>query len=327
MNVYILSNLGTPSEATDPAVTAFLKEFLYDPAVIPLPALLRYPLVHWLIAPRRGKKSAEKYRAIWRENGSPLLVWSLALQKEVQKNLKEPVLLGMRYGEPSLEAALLEAKRLGASRIVLVPLYPQHAEATSGSTAGFFKALASRHQFTGAISVFPAFPRAAFFTKPLAEKISLAMDPSSHLLLTFHGLPVKQLNGRHCWKTSTCCERSIAESISCYRAHCLATAGEIARRLELPPERWTMGFQSRFGRKKWIGPHTEDLLRELPLQGKTNLVVAAPSFVADCLETLEELGIQAREIFTQAGGRRFVLVDCLNADSEFAQGLAAALAQ
>jgi ferrochelatase len=322
LNAYILSNLGTPSAPTDAAVTSFLKEFLYDPAVIPLPALLRYPLVHWLIAPRRGKKSAEKYRAIWREDGSPLQVWSEALRAEVQKHVKGPVLLGMRYAEPSLEGALREAMRLGAGKIVLVPLYPQHADATSGSTAAHFRGLAERIGFSGALAVFPAFPKAAFFTKPLAEKIHPSLGLASHLLLTFHGLPVKQLNGRHCRVSSNCCELSMAEGVSCYRAHCLATAGEIARRLGLPSERWTIGFQSRFGKEKWLGPHTEDLLRELPAQGKTDLVVAAPSFVADCLETAEELGIKGEEIFRRAGGKRFVLTDCLNGDPEFAAGLA-----
>ena len=133
-----------------------------------------------------------------------------------------------------------------------------------------------------------------------------------------------QLQGRRCGEKD-CCERSVSENISCYRAHCLATAQETARLLGLPPERWTMGFQSRFGRAKWIGPHTEDLLRSLPQEGKTDLVVAAPSFVADCLETSEELGIQAREIFTHAGGQRFALVPCLNGDPAFARGLAEAL--
>jgi ferrochelatase len=146
----------------------------------------------------------------------------------------------------------------------------------------------------------------------------------THLLLSFHGLPEKQLQGRHC-NQKNCCEQSIAENISCYRAHCLATAQETARQLELPPERWTLGFQSRFGRRKWIGPHTEELVRSLPADGKTDLVVAAPSFVADCLETTEELGIQAREFFLGAGGKRFDLAPCLNGDPAFAKGFAEAL--
>jgi len=325
MNVFVLSNLGTPAAPSDEAVGTYLKQFLYDPAVIPLPAILRYPLVHWLIVPRRAKLSAAKYREIWSKDGSPLLVWSKALRNEVAKHRKEPVLLGMRYGEPSLDSALKEAKKLGATKITLVPLYPQFAEATSGSSANYFLKKAEQEGFGGKISVFPAFPKAAFFAKPVADKIRPFLQPSSHLMLTFHGLPVKQLDGRHCHKSESCCERSITENISCYRAHCLATSLEVARLLGLPSDRWTMSFQSRFGRDKWIGPHTEDFLKSLPAAGKTDLVLAAPSFVADCLETLEELGIQGRHSFKQAGGQRFELVPCLNDDAEFARGLAEAI--
>ncbi len=317
---YILSNLGTPASASDTDVANFLKEFLYDPAVIPLPAVVRYPLVHWLIAPRRAKASAEKYRAIWLDEGSPLLVWSKALQKEVQSHVSSPVLLGMRYGEPSLATALKEAS--SAERIVLVPLYPQFAGATTGSTAEYFQSLAK--EYPGKLQVFPAFPRASWFVKPLAESIRPHLNDGSHLLLTFHGLPKKQLTSRHCGQEG-CCELSISQNVSCYRAHCLATAQETARLLGLPAERWTLSFQSRFGRDEWIGPHTEDFLRKFPLEGKTDLVVAAPSFVADCLETNEELGIQGREAFEKAGGKRFALVPCLNGDATFARGLAEAL--
>lgn len=327
MNVFVITNLGTPADPSDQAVGTYLRQFLYDPAVIPLPAVIRYPLVNWLIVPRRAKKSAAKYKEIWTEAGSPLLVWSKALREAVAGHRKEPVLLGMRYGEPSLDGAIREAKKLGATKITLVPLYPQFAEATTGSTAAYFQETARKENFTGKISVFPAFPKAAFFAKPLADKIRPALTPDSHLLLTFHGLPVKQLDGRHCHKSENCCERSIKEKISCYRAHCLATSLEVARLLGLPAEKWTMSFQSRFGRDKWIGPHTEDLLQSLPRQGKTNLVVAAPSFVADCLETLEELGIQGRNAFKSAGGQRFELVPCLNDDPEFARGLAEAMGQ
>ncbi len=321
----MLSNLGTPAAPTDQAVSEYLKQFLYDPAVIPLPAVLRYPLVHWLIVPRRKKQSAAKYREIWTDQGSPLLVWSRALRDEVAKHRKEPVLLGMRYGEPSIDSAVKEAKKLGATKITFVPLYPQFAEATSGSSAAYFMEKAKEEGFGGKVTIFPAFPKAAFFAKPIAESIRPALRPESHLLLTFHGLPVKQLEARHCHKKPDCCERSIKENISCYRAHCLATSLEVARLLGISSDKWTMSFQSRFGREKWIGPHTEDLLKSLPAQGKTDLVLAAPSFVADCLETLEELGIQGRKSFTQAGGQRFELVPCLNGDAEFARGLAEAI--
>lgn len=325
---YILSNLGTPAENTDASVGEFLKEFLYDPAVIPLHPVVRYPLVHWFIVPRRSKQSAAKYRKIWLEEGSPLMVWSVKLRDAVQASLPgSGVFLGMRYGKPSLSDAIDQAMAGDAARLMLVPLYPQFADATSGSTTSYFRALAKEKGFTGKISVFPAFPKAPFFVKPLAETIRAHLRPTSHLLLSFHGLPEKQLNGRHCRPDYSCCERSIAENVSCYRSHCLATAQETARLLGLRHDQWTLGFQSRFGRNKWIGPHSEDFFRDFPSQGKRDLVVAAPSFVADCLETNEELGIQARETFLHAGGERFELVPCLNGNPEFARGLAEALAK
>ncbi|HEY8280546.1 MAG TPA: ferrochelatase [Bdellovibrionota bacterium] len=303
--VFILSNLGTPSAPTDEAVAAYLKEFLYDPAVIPLPALLRYPLVHWLIAPRRAKQSAEKYRSIWMDGGSPLLVHSLALQKEVQRHLREPVLLGMRYGNPSLKDAVKRALELNAKKVVLLPLYPQFAEATTGGTIAYFQEQLTREGFRGEYEIFSSFPDAPWFTKSSAEKIRPVLTGKSHLLLSFHGLPLKQAGE--------------------YPRQCLYTAQKIAEHLGLPQDRWTLSFQSRFGRAKWLGPHTEELLLQLPKQGKTELVIAAPSFVADCLETVEELGIAGKETFLKSGGHKFSLVPCLNGDADFARGLAETL--
>jgi ferrochelatase len=278
--------------------------------------------------PRRSKQSAEKYRAIWLEEGSPLMVWSQKLRHAVQESLPgSGVFLGMRYGGPSLANAIDQAMASDVARMVLVPLYPQFAEATSGSTISYFRGLAEEKGFKGKITVYPAFPRAPFFVKPLAESIRPHLRPTSHLLLSFHGLPEKQLNGRHCRSDYSCCEKSIVENVSCYRSHCLSTAQETARLLGLRHDQWSMGFQSRFGRSKWIGPHSEDYFRDFPAQGKRDLVVAAPSFVADCLETNEELGIQARETFLRAGGERFELVPCLNGDPAFARGLAEAIAK
>lgn len=318
---YILSNLGTPKAPTAKEVGVYLKEFLTDPMVIPLPAPVRHLLVRGLIVPRRAPKSAEKYAAIWTEQGSPLLVHSRSLLEEMRAAYpNELFLLGMRYGEPSIPKAVSEAKRLGAERLVLVPLYPQFADATSGSTWSYMRSVVKQENFAGTVELFPAFPIAPFFVKPSADRIAPFLKADSHLLLTFHGLPVKQLKGEGCKACDACCAVA-PPNFSCYRAHCLASARAIAAALNLPSDRWTLGFQSRFGSAKWIGPHTEDLLREFPKRGIKNLVVAAPSFVADCLETLEELGIQGQEIFRHAGGEHYDLAPCLNEDANFARGL------
>jgi ferrochelatase len=321
---YLLSNLGTPEAPTPEAVGTYLQEFLSDPFVIPLPAPLRYLLVRGLIVPRRAPESAKKYAAIWTPRGSPLLSNSLDLLAAVRSQLGEQALLGMRYGNPSLTTAITEAKNRGAERLVMVPLYPQYAEATSGSTMHRFRALCRSLGFTGEISLFPAFPTAPFFIRPLAARIAPALASDAHLLLTFHGLPESQLKGPACGERPQCCDREGASSL-CYRAQCVATARALAAELGLSEDRYTLGFQSRFGRRRWIRPYTEDLLFELPQKGIKRLVVAAPSFVADCLETLEEIGIRGQETFLAAGGEHYELVPALNADALFARGLAEAL--
>jgi protoporphyrin/coproporphyrin ferrochelatase len=321
---FLLSNLGTPDAPTPEAVGVYLKEFLTDPFVIPLPAPVRHLLVRGIIVPRRKAGSAEKYAEIWTPEGSPLLRHSRDLLEGVRGHLGPRVLLGMRYGNPSLEEAIKQARDLGAGRLLAVPLYPQYANATSGSTAERFRSLCRSLGFSGAADIFPAFPTAEFFIRPLAARIAPRLGPEDHLLLTFHGLPESQLKEPTCASRPACCEQVGADS-RCYRAHCVATAKALALTLGLGPDRWTLGFQSRFGRGRWISPYTENLLRELPARGVKRLVVAAPSFVADCLETLEEIGLRGRETFLAAGGEHYELVPALNSDPEFARGLAAAL--
>jgi ferrochelatase len=321
MIAHILTNIGTPEAPTPAAVKPYLTEFLTDPDVIPLPWLFRQILVRGMIVPRRSVASAEKYALIWSGQGSPLLVHARALQSELQKRLPGPVLLGMQYGSPSMESAFAEAKAKGATRIQLVPLYPQYSEATTGSAVKKARALAKKSGLP--LDIFPHFPVADYFIRPLASAIR-SRRKGEHVLFTFHGLPeklVKKVAG--CELSPVCCHRRPLPL--CYRAQSFATARALAADLGLGAEEWSVSFQSRLGRAKWMGPYTEDVLAAMPGRGIKNVLVVSPSFVSDCLETLEELGHQGRHTFTRAGGETYELVPCVNGNADFAKGLAEAM--
>lgn len=321
MIAHILTNIGTPEAPTPAAVKPYLTEFLTDPDVIPLPWLFRQILVRGIIVPRRSVASAEKYGLIWTREGSPLLVNSLLLQAELQKHLAGPVLLGMQYGEPSMESAFLRAKALGAEKVQLVPLYPQHSEATTGSAVKKAKGLAKK--FGLPLKVFPDFPTVDYFIRPLAASIRSRRN-GEHVLFTFHGLPeklVKQVAG--CELSNACCDRNPLPR--CYRAQSFATARALAAELGLKADEWSLSFQSRLGRARWIGPYTEDVLAAMPSKGIKKVLVVSPSFVSDCLETLEELGHQGKHTFIGAGGTSYELVPCVNGNADFAKGLAEAM--
>lgn len=321
MIAYILSNIGTPEAPTPEAVKPYLTEFLTDPDVIPLPWLFRQILVRGIIVPRRSVASAEKYALIWEKEGSPLMINSLALQAELQKRLEGPVLLGMQFGSPSMEKAFAQAKALGATKVKLVPLYPQYSEATTGSSVK--KATGVAKKIGLPLEVFPDFPTAEYFIRPLAALVR-ARRNGEHVLFTFHGLPEKLvLREPGCELTAACCDRQPLPR--CYRAQSFATARALAAELGLKPEEWSISFQSRLGRAKWIGPYTEDVLAAMPGRGIKKVLVVSPSFISDCLETLEELGHQGKHTFLEAGGISYELVPCVNGNADFAKGLAEAL--
>jgi protoporphyrin/coproporphyrin ferrochelatase len=327
--VYILNNIGTPKAPTPEEVGPYLTEFLTDPDVIPLPAILRHILVRGIIVPRRSKTSAAKYQLIWTEQGSPLLINSLNLQNELQKNLIGEVLLGMQFGQPSLISAFERAVALGAEKVVLVPLYPQYAEATTGGAIRKAKQMAEKAGFKGVISAFPSFPTEDFFLEPLKKLIASRKKEGDFVLFTFHGLPENQVKkgAPGCLVEKNCCDRSAEITSKCYRAQSFATARKLAEKLHLEKHQWRVSFQSRLGRAKWIQPYTDDVLLELAAEGKTSIVVVSPSFVSDCLETLEELGHEGKSTFLSAGGKRYELVPCVNSDAEFAKGFATELAK
>jgi ferrochelatase len=328
----LLVNIGTPDSPRPAEVRRFLREFLSDPRVIDLPSWQRWMLVNLLILPFRPRRSAESYRRIWSADGSPLLVHGRELTRKVQERLGDAVevLLGMRYGKPSIRSALERFHNSGIRQITVLPLYPQHSQATTGSTTERVLSEAAKFGADFDIRMAPPFydhPRfieaLAGIAAPCIERLSPDM-----VFFSFHGLPLRQVqaadrSGAHCLRSGDCCERIDDVNRDCYRAQCFATARLLADRLQLPESKWTVSFQSRMGRAEWIAPHTAELLAREARRGCKRAVIISPSFVADCLETLHELGIEAVEIWKAHGGDELQLVPALNADDAWADAVAA----
>jgi len=279
-------NTGSPDAPEEAALRVYLKEFLMDPHVIDLPWPLRALLVHGLILPRRPAESAKAYKKIWTENGSPLVHYC----KQLANGLNVEV--GMAYGQPSFKDAVERLLADGVDEVCLLPMFPHYAMATTGSCiAGVTSAIKGR----ASLRVAPPFYNEPSFIQPLATSLE---SVDEHILFTFHGLPE-----RHLEKDARTAD---------YRIQCLETARLIATAASIPEERYTVSFQSRLGRAKWLEPYTEETLRQLPAAGKKRLAVICPSFFCDCLETLEEIEIRGKDIFLEAGGESFRMILCLN---------------
>jgi protoporphyrin/coproporphyrin ferrochelatase len=317
----LLINLGTPDAPTTPAVRRYLREFLSDPRVIDINAVGRAALLNLIILPFRPAKSAAAYRTVWDpERGSPLLAFSKDLAAGVQAQLGAAwrVELAMRYGNPSITSALDALRAAAVDRIVVLPLYPQYAASSTATSIARVMELASQRWDVVPLDFVPAFYADPGFLAAFeaVAKPALTAARPDHVLFSFHGLPERQIKksdptGSHCLADASCCDTITAKNQGCYRAQCYSTARALATRLGITD--YTVCFQSRLGRTPWITPHTDVLLDELAKQGKKRLAVLCPAFVADCLETLEEIGIRAREQFKAAGGEELTLVPSLNA--------------
>ncbi len=319
MPALLLVNLGTPDAPTTPAVRRYLRQFLSDPRVIDIPALARAALLNFVILPFRSSKSAGAYRKIWTSRGSPLLSFSQDLAAAVAAQMPGwKVELAMRYGTPSIASAI--AKLGPVDRLVVLPLYPQYASASTGSSVEeVFRVLAGQ-AVVPQVTTVGAFYDDAGFLDAFAGvgRGVLENARAEHVLFSFHGLPERQVKasdptGAHCLASAGCCDRIVEANKDCYRAQCFATARGLASRLGLKDGAWSVSFQSRLGRTPWIKPWTDEVLPELAAKGVKRLAVFSPAFVADCLETLEEIGIRAREQFLALGGETLTLVPSLNA--------------
>ncbi|MDX2436466.1 MAG: ferrochelatase [Acidobacteriota bacterium] len=300
----LLVNLGSPEAATAGAVRTFLRQFLADPRVVELPRLRWWLIRNLFILPFRPLRSARAYRKIWGPEGSPLIATSrhqaADLEWELGKRIGRvlPVFAGMRYGKPSIEAALGVLRRRGCRRVLVLPLYPQYSATTTASTLdAVFEELTTWRCVPELRTVNDYHDHPGYIGALAASLQDLWHEDgkSSRVLLSFHGLP----------------ERYVAAGDP-YEQQCRTTAALLSERLEIDPEKIDLGFQSRFGREPWIGLETAKLLKEAGLAGTTGLDVICPGFAADCLETLEEIAIAGRKIFTKAGGSGFRYVPALN---------------
>lgn len=300
----------------------YLAEFLSDPRVLDMPAPARWLLLHAVILPFRPRRSAQAYQKIWGPEGSPLLVHGRALQEALAKTLGGDfvVELAMRYGEPSIAGALARLVASDLARIVALPLFPQYASSSGGSAAQAVLAAAGAMWNVPALQVLGEFHDDpgfldAWMSVAAPELASFAPD---HVLFSYHGLPERQVRksdpgAKHCLVSTTCCERLGPANRRCYRAQCFATTRALAARLMLRSSEHSTSFQSRLGRTPWIRPFTDEMLPALAGRGVRRLAVLCPSFVADCLETLEEIGLRARDQWVGLGGEDLLLVPSLNA--------------
>ncbi len=319
----LLMNLGTPEGPDTESVKRYLDEFLMDPDVIDLPWIFRALLVKGIILRTRPKRSAEAYKKIWTTRGSPLFFHTQDLAEKVQSELGETFLVipAMRYGKPSVADALIRFKQAQVQEIRLLPLYPQYARATTESSRKWVQHESIRIGYTPQFKNIGAFYDNLKFIDAFVEKVFEAKKDFIHdfVIFSFHGLPEKALKkvdrscGMHCLKSAHCCDTIQEENQDCYRAHCFHTAKAIAERAGLAPDQYQVTFQSRLGPTKWIEPYTDQILNQLAVSGSAKrILMVSPSFVADCLETLEEIAIRYRELFIQKGGDDLKMVSSLN---------------
>lgn len=308
-----------------PDVRRYLREFLSDPRVIDINPVGRWLLLNLIILPFRPAKSARAYQSIWggEGQGSPLLFHSRGLAEGVSKTLGDGyvVELGMRYAEPSLPSALKKLLAHNPTKLVVVPLFPQYSSAANGSALERVYDVLRGAWNVPAISTVEPFYEDPGFIEAFATvgRRHLTAFRPDHVLFSYHGLPERQVKksdptGQHCLASATCCDAIGPANRYCYRAHCFATTRALAAALDLPAAGHSVSFQSRLGRTPWIHPYTDEVLPKLAQAGKKRLAILCPAFVADCLETVEEIAIRAKEQWRSLGGEELLLVPSLNAE-------------
>ncbi len=326
----LLVNLGTPDSAKTSDVRKYLREFLMDGRVLDIPYLLRFLLVNLIIAPFRAPKSAKVYRNVWLPEGSPLLVYSQRATVLLQEALggEFEVILGMRYQNPSLESALTQLKGKGYDKIIVVPLFPQYASASTGSAHEKVMDIVSKWQIVPEIAFIQSFFDHPQFIEAFAVQGRQYLDKEKydHVIFSYHGLPERHIRkGDHtgtCLQAAkanpsiealpNCCATIHAQNRGCYRAQCFATTRLLAEKLGLTEQDYTVSFQSRLLNDPWLKPYTDFVIKELVGKGKKRILTFSPSFVADCLETIEEIGEEYKEVFEKAGGEHWQMVESLN---------------
>lgn len=315
----LLVNLGTPDSPSVPDVRKYLREFLMDGRVIDIPYFSRFMLVNGIIAPFRAPKSAKEYVKLWEQRGSPLKYYGYDVRDMLQQSLgnEYKVALGMRYQSPSIEEALNELKAANVERIIVIPLFPQYASATTGSVSEKVNEIVNKWQVIPSITHINQFVDHPKFIEAFAQNGRAMLDKKDYdfVLFSYHGVPERHIHkasvGSQC-QLSSCCNKFHERNRYCYRAQCFYTTRLLVEALGLKEGEYATTFQSRLGKDPWVQPYTDEYLKDLPGQGKKRVLAFSPAFVADCLETTLEVGEEFKEEFMEAGGEVWDLVPGLN---------------
>ncbi|MDM9629970.1 ferrochelatase [Robiginitalea aurantiaca] len=319
MKGVLLVNLGSPDSPTPKDVKPYLDEFLMDGRVIDAPKWLRTILVRGIILQTRPKKSAAAYQKIWWDSGSPLIVISERFLKKVRSQTELPVALGMRYGSGSIEEGLEQLRAQGVDEVLLVPLYPHYAMSSYETVVVDALEVQAQKFPDMQITTLPAFYRNPGYVKVLSDSIKdhLKDFEYDHILFSYHGIPERHIRKSdptrfHCKIDGKCCSTNSVAHHTCYRHQCYDTTALITEALGLPEDKVSSSFQSRLAGDPWLKPYTDYEFKRLAEEGKTRLAVITPAFVSDCLETLEEIAMEGKEDFLEAGGTAYMHIPCLN---------------
>ena len=315
----LLVNLGSP-KSTDPKdVKEYLDEFLMDERVIDVPYWARVLLVRGIVLNTRPKKSAEAYQKIWWDEGSPLIVLSKRLQNKIDEKTSVPIALAMRYGTPNIKQGLQDLKDKGVDEVLLFPLYPQFAMATTETILVLAEELRKEFFPEMSFTTVPPFYNHPDYVRTLANSIAENLEGKEyeHLLFSYHGVPERHIRksdvtGSHCKIDGSCCQTASTAHQFCYRHQCFETTRLVAEHLGMKPNTYSVSFQSRLGFDPWLKPYTDRTIERFGKQGMKKLAIVTPAFVSDCLETLEEIAMEGEEIFHEVGGKDFSVVPCLN---------------
>ena len=332
----LLINLGTPDSPSTRDVRIYLRELLSCERVIDINPVARWFVLNLLILPFRPRKSAKAYKKIWMDEGSPLLVFSEKLKTALLEQFAEkdiPLELGMQCRKPSLKTAIAKLRGQNCDQIIVLPLYPQYASSSYGAAIeDLYKVILNDWNIPHLRIIPPFFSDSRFIDAWAKIGLPYIEKKPDHVLFSFHGLPLRHLKksdytGKWCKNDYSCCKELINENRNCYSAQCYYTAKLIAKSLKIEEDKWSVSFQSRLGRDEWVKPYTEQHLKELAERGMKRVIVFCPSFVADCLETIEEIGISAAEHFKEYGGEELILVPSLNNHPEWVLGLKSIIRQ
>ena len=313
----LLVNLGSPDSPSVPDVRRYLNEFLMDGRVLDLAWPLRRFVVGMILI-KRPAESGHAYEKIWTKDGSPLVVTSKHVQAELQKRLRIPVELGMRYQNPSIPSAVKSLAAKGATDVLLIPLFPHYAMSSYETAVVRVQEVAAQIAPRMKITVQPPYYNDPDYIAALvASAAEFLKQDYDHLLFSYHGIPERHLRksdttGCHCLKVENCCEVASPAHATCYRAQCLATTVAFVKLAGVPKEKYSVSFQSRLGKDPWLKPSTDYELVRLAQEGKKKMMVICPAFVSDCLETIEEIGMRGCADFMAASGKEFTRIPCMN---------------